>query len=288
MDGERAAGLEQSGDLRHRARGEDQRGGLADDAADRQNDAGQDAGHRARQHNTKHRAQTAGAQTERTLAEAVRHGHQRFLCGAHDERQDHDRQRHAARDQRIAPVQLGDKEQHAEQAVHDGRNAGERFGRNADDIDQLVAALCVLIQINRGKQAERHRDDQREQGHFDGGDDGRHHGDIVRIIGPLKQRGLEVRDAVDQNIRDQEQQRGKGDHRRAVYQALLHPRFSASVHLFGLFRSFYFGFFRSGCRFGRHAFFLLLSTEKHRLISRMNTNSTTPVAISASRCRPVA
>lgn len=37
-----------------------------------------------------------------------------------------------------------------------------------------------------------------------------------------------------------------------------------------------------------HAFFPLLSTEKHRFISRMNTNSTTPVAISASRCSPAA
>ena len=37
-----------------------------------------------------------------------------------------------------------------------------------------------------------------------------------------------------------------------------------------------------------HAFFLLFSAENDRLMSRMNTNSTTPVAMSASLCSPAA
>ena len=53
-------------------------------------------------------------------------------------------------------MQPGDEEQHAEQAVHDGRNAGKRLGRDADDVYQLVAALGVLIQVHGGEQAERH------------------------------------------------------------------------------------------------------------------------------------
>ena len=185
-------------------------------------------------------------------------------------------------------MQLGDKEQHAEQAVHDGRDAGQRLSRDADQIDQLVAALGILIEVNGGEQAKRYGDDQREQGHLNRSNDRRHHGYVIRIIGPLKQRGLEVRDAVDQDVGDQEQQHRKGDDRRRVDKALLHARLGAAVHLFGL----RLGVCRGGVggfrRFARHASFLLLSTEKHRLISRMNTNSTTPVAISASRCRPVA
>ena len=52
--------------------------------------------------------------------------------------------------QRVSPVQPGDEEQHAEQAVHDGRNAGKRLSR-CDDVYQLVAALGVLIQVHGGE-----------------------------------------------------------------------------------------------------------------------------------------
>ena len=75
-----------------------------------------------------HGAQLARAQAEGAFAVGIRHGEQGFLGGAHDDGQHHDGQRERARDQAVAPVQLGDKEQHAEQAEHDGRDALQRLG----------------------------------------------------------------------------------------------------------------------------------------------------------------
>ena len=287
MDGQRTAGLEQTGNLCHGACGKDERRGLADDAADTEDNTGQDAGTRSRQHDAEYRAQTSGTQTERAFAVGIWNRHQRFLRGTHDERQDHDGQRHRTGQQRVSPVQFGDEEQHAEQAVYDGRNAGKRLGRDADDVYQLVSAPRVLIQVHGGEQAERNREQECQRGRFNRSEDGRHHRDVLRGIIPLEQRRLEMRDARHQNIADQEQQHRKGQHSRAVHQTLEHSRRRGAVHLSGLYLCAHCRFC-SRDSFSCHASFLLLRTENARLMSRMNTNSTTPVAISASRCRPVA
>ena len=128
---------------------------------------------------------------------------------------------------------------------------------------------------------------QCQRGRFNRSEDGRHHRDVLRGIIPLEQRRLEMRDARHQDIADQEQQHRKGQHSRAVHQTLEHSRRRGAVHLFGLCLCAHCRF-RSRNSFSCHASFLLLRTENARLMSRMNTNSTTPVAISASRCRPVA
>ena len=286
MDGERAAGLGEAGDLRHGAGGEDERGGLADDAADAEDDARQDARHGGGEHDAEHGAQAAGAEAERALAEGIRHAHERLLSGAHDERQDHDGERHGAGDERVAPVQPGDKEQHAEQAVHDGGDAGERFGRHADDADELVAALCVLVEVDGREQAERDGEQQRERGHLDGRDDGRYHGDVLRGVMQGEQRRGEMRDAGHEDVADEEQQHREGQDRGGVDQTLFDGGGNAAADALGA-RVVPGNGDRSGS-FSCHACFLLFRIENVRLMMRMNTNSTTPVAISASRCSPVA
>ena len=166
MHGQRAGRAEDAlGDLGHRAGGVDQRSGLTHDAARGQDNAGQDARHGAGQYDGKHGAQLARTQAEAALAVRIRHGDERFLGGAHDDGQHHNGQREGTGDQRVAPVQLGDEEQHAEQAVHDGRDALQGLGGQADQTHQLAAAVGVLHQPDGGKDAQRRSNDQREGGH---------------------------------------------------------------------------------------------------------------------------
>ena len=287
MHRQRAAGFHDTArDAAERTGRKDEGGRLADDAADGQNDAGEDAGHGGRQHDAEHRAQLARAEAEAALAVGVGHGDERLLGRAHDDRQYHDRQRKRARDHAVAPVQPGDEEQHTEQAVDDGRDAGKRFGGDADDADELVAALCVLIQVNCGKQAERDRNQQGEHGHFHGRDDGGQHGNVLRGVVQGKERRLQVRQTGHQNIADEEQQHGEGEGRRGVDQTLEHSGRCAAAD--AIRARFFTGNGSVSDSFSCHACFLLLSTEKVRLMMRIKTNSTTPVAISASRCSPVA
>ena len=286
MDGERAAGLGEAGDLRHGAGGEDERGGLADDTADAEDDARQDARHGSGEHDAEHGAQAAGAEAERAFTIGIRHAHERLLSGAHDERQDHDGEGHRACNQRVSPVELRDEEQHTEQAVHDGGDAGERFGGDADDADELVAALCVLVEVNGREQAERDGEQQRERGHFHGRDDGGQHGNVLRGVVQGKERRLQVRQTGHQNIADEEQQHREGQDCRGVDQTLEHSGRCAAADT--VRARFFTGNGSVSDSFSCHACFLLLSTEKVRLMMRIKTNSTTPVAISASRCSPVA
>ena len=74
------------------------------------------------------------AESKRALAVALRDGLETLLRGTHDGWQVHDRQRPCARDQR-RPVLAED--QHADEAVDDGRDAGERLRRVFDGRDEL-------------------------------------------------------------------------------------------------------------------------------------------------------
>ena len=209
MHGQRAGRAEYAGgDLGDRAGGVDQRGSLAHDAARRQNDTGQDTGHGAGQHDGEHRAQLAGAEAEAALAVGIGHGDERFLGGAHDDRQYHDGQRERTGDQRVAPVQLGDEEQHTEQAVDDGGDALQGLGGDAHDLDQLAAAAGVLDQPDGGKDAQRRGDEQREGGHQHGIDERGRQRDILGVILPCEKLRLEVGDTHDEDVADQEHQHG--------------------------------------------------------------------------------
>ena len=220
MHGQRAGRAEDAlGDLGHRAGGVDQRSGLAHDAARGQDNARQDAGHGAGQYDGKHGAQLARTQAEAALAVGVRHGDERFLGGAHDDGQHHNGQREGTGDQRVAPVQLGDEEQHAEQAVHDGRDALQGLGGQADQTHQLAAAVGVLHQPDGGKDAQRRSNDQREGGHQQRIDEGGHQRNILAVIFPGEEGGFEVGDAVDQDVSDEEQQHSGGQGSSQPHQA---------------------------------------------------------------------
>ena len=96
-----------------------------------------------------------------------------------------------------------------------------------------------------------------------------------------------MRNAAHEDVADQKDQRGKGrqraqQHERAKRRGDHAPQ-SGAHRLAGARQA---GAHRLNRVF--HASFLLRSALHDRLISRMNTNSTTPVAISASRCRSAA
>ena len=209
MHGQRTGGAEYAGgDLGDRAGGVDQRGSLAHDAARGEDNTGQNAGHGAGQHDGEHCAQLARAEAEAALAVGVGHGDERFLCRAHDDGQYHDGQRECTGDHAVAPVQLGDEEQHTEQAIDDGRDALQRLGGDAHDLDQLAAAAGVLDQPDGGKDAQRRGDKQREGGHQHGIDERGRQRDILGVILPCEKLGLEVGDAHDEDVADQEHQHG--------------------------------------------------------------------------------
>ena len=156
MGGKGTGGAEHAGGHGGNGAGRvDQGRGFAYNAARCQNHAGQDARHGAGQHNGEYGAQLAGPQAKAALAVRIRHCKQRFLGGAHDDRQHHDGQREGTGDQAVAPFELHDKEQHTEQTVHDGGDALQRFGGDAHHLDQLAAAFGVFHQPDRSKNAQR-------------------------------------------------------------------------------------------------------------------------------------
>ena len=59
---------------------------------------------------------------------------------------------------------------------------------------------CVLRQVNRGANPNRHRHGQGQDGHINSIDQGWQEGDILAIIGPLKKTGTEMGNPLDQDI----------------------------------------------------------------------------------------
>ena len=94
----------------------------------------------------------------------------------------------------------------AEQTIDNGRNAREGLGGHADHRHHLVAPLGILGEVDRRTDAEGHRDEQGHQHHGNGIDDGRHHRGILGGVLPLKQRGLQVGNALDEDIEHQRKQ----------------------------------------------------------------------------------
>ena len=217
----------------------------------------------------RHRSQPPRAQAETALAVHIRHGEQRFLRRAHNQRQNHNRQRQRAGEHRVAETQLARKEQHAEQAVDNRGNAGKRLCRHPNQRDDFASLFRVFRQINGRRNAERNGRQQRQQRHRAGVENGGQHRLIIGGIRERKHVRIQIRHAADEHIAHQKTQRQHRNRRRQMRQQRQRQR-TDMVSI------------------SSHAFFPLLSTEKHRFISRMNTNSTTPVAISASRCSPAA
>ena len=283
---QRAAGFHDTArDAAERTGRKDKGSRLADDAADGQNDAGEDAGHGGRQHDAEHRAQLARAEAEAALAERIGHGLQGLLRRAENRRQDHDGQCERACQHGFVHVQGDDEHQVAEQAVDDGRDAREGLCRKADNLDELIAALGILHKVDGSADAERDGQQQRQHDHEERIDDSGRHGAVVRRIMPGKQARLQVRHAHDEDIGQQRDENGEGDHGRGRDGDALDKRHRmaavgcAARAPGARFRTFRFFHVASAFRF---------TAEKHRLMSRMNTNSTTPQAMRASRCRSVA
>ena len=172
-----------------------------------------------------------------------------------------------------------------EQAVDDGWDAREGLCRKADDLDELIAALGILHEVDGSADAEWDGQQQRQHDHEERIDDSGRHGAVVRRIMPGKQARLQVRHAHDEDIGQQRSENGEGDHGRGRDGDALDKRHRmaavgrAARAPGARFRTFRFFHVASAFRF---------TAEKHRLMSRMNTNSTTPQAMRASRCRSVA
>ena len=86
---------EQTGNLSHSACGKDD--GRSHRRCGRYYDNTDRMPTRSSGHDAEYRAQTSGTQTERAFAVVELNRNQCFLSGTHDERQDHDRQRHRTR-----------------------------------------------------------------------------------------------------------------------------------------------------------------------------------------------
>ena len=192
------------------------------------------------------------------------------------EGQNHHRQRHSARQQRIAPPERGHEKHHAEQSVQDGRDARKRFGGEAHGLDDLGGTIGVFGQINRPAHAQRHGQQQGQERHDDGIEQSGQQAHVFAVVFQRKQAGLEIGDAGDKDIADNQRERARDDQgRRPAEQACQKrtriPRRISDQQTNAL-----------------HCTCLLLSAENSALISKMNTNSTTPVAMRASRCRSAA
>ena len=287
--GQRRAGfcqaLEEAEQHVRKACREEKRRGLSQNSADGEDAARHHAVHAAGQDDRPDHAPLARAEAEAALAERIGHGLQGLLRRAEDGRQDHDGQRERACQHGFVHVQGDDEHQIAEQAVDDGRDAREGLCRKADDLDELIAALGILHKVDGSADAERDGQQQRQHDHEERIDDSGRHGAVVRRIMPGKQARLQVRYAHDEDIGNERGENGEGDHGRGRDGDALDKRHRmaavgrAARAPGARFRTFRFFHVASAFRF---------TAEKHRLMIRMNTNSTTPQAMRASRCRSVA
>ena len=144
------------------ARCEQQRRRLAEDAADGEDAARDHAVHAAWDDHGADDAPFARAQSERTLAVALRHGFQALLRRAHYRRQVHHRQCQRAREKRGAHAQELTEKQHADKTVDYRRDAGQRLRGvlyRADD----ALIVRVLCQVYRRSNPKRDDDNYRRE-----------------------------------------------------------------------------------------------------------------------------
>ena len=130
-----------------------------------------------------------GAHGDRALVVGVRHRAQRGLGYADDGRQDHDaeqdgrgqngRARGDVRPEELGHIQHDRRDDdHAEEAVYDGRDAREQLGARLEDaVDALRA---VERHEDSGQQADRHADNNCACGDVKAADD--HRQDAVNVI----------------------------------------------------------------------------------------------------------
>ena len=193
------------------ARGEQKRGGLAEDASGRKNAAGHDPVDAARQHDRAHHAPFARAEAERALAVALRDSPQAFLRRAQDGRQVHDHERQRAREQGGLHPQKFTEKQHTDQTVDDGRDARERLGGVFDGRDELFV-LRVLREVHGRAHAERQDDEQRSEQDLHRVADIRQNADRAGDVARLRREQVprDIRQALAEHVHDHEHdQRGR-------------------------------------------------------------------------------
>ncbi|OEI67459.1 Uncharacterized protein Cus16_2894 [Curtobacterium sp. ER1/6] len=207
---------------RGEAGGDEQRRGLTDDAGDREHDARGDAGEARRQDHLEDRQVLRDAEGVRGLAELHRHDLQDLLGGA-DDHGDHQHAQGDGADEAEAGARTEEEreERVCEEARDDRGDAGHDVDEERDALRQ--GALAVLDEVDRGEEADRHRDERREerdleradegvQGPAALGDDAAHRGAEVRAV--------EAGDTVGDHGPEERHQRqdgddeGRGDQRR--------------------------------------------------------------------------
>ena len=170
----------------------------------------------------------ACTQTQRTLPIALRHGLERLLGSTDDGGQGHDDQRQAAGQQTGAQAQCLAEHQHTHQAIQDAGDACQGLVGKLDQGDQPPVG-GVLGQIDRCTHAQRQHDQQCEQDHIQGVQDGRQDavGAFQHAGGAGQKLPAELGHAPPQHDADDTCHQQDDQHRRHPYrsqhQPVLHP-----------------------------------------------------------------
>lgn len=129
--------------------------------------AGQDAGHRERQHMVERSLHFRGADPQCRIADRGRHGLQRGAGGDDDRRQRHQGQ-HEATDQRgrLRQVRELDEDGEAENTEDDRGNSREIRDIHLDQVGEAVLRR-EFLEIDRSGDADRQRQHQHHQHHVE-------------------------------------------------------------------------------------------------------------------------
>ena len=258
-----------------KARRVEQGSRFAQDAAHRQNTAGDHAVNAAGQHHRAHHPPFPRTQAESALPVALGDGLQALLGGPHDRGKIHDDQSKAACQQGRFHVEKLTEEQHAHQAVDDGRDAGKGLRRVFDDGHQAFAS-GVLAEVDGRSHAQGQHDDEGRNDHVNGVENVRQDADGAGEVAGLGAQQLpgQVGNALIEDVADEKQRQRAGDGHRKEHQDAHH----AAV-----------GLPPSGDRFVFHVQPSLLRLRKKfsvALMSIIKRYSTSAMENSACRCKP--
>lgn len=209
--GHRAQALEQT--LGHPglvARDHDDGHRLTDGAANAEDDCRQHAGFCGGQHGVEHAALMRRAKGKAALVVAVGHGVKARLADRDDGGQDHDAQQHGGGKQAHALAALdvehgfeerrldhglhgGHKHDHAEEAVDDGRDAGQQLHRREHDL--IDAGRRELGHVDGRQQADGHADEDSPRRDVDAAQD--HRQDAEDVVAGLPCRAQQELERAD-------------------------------------------------------------------------------------------
>jgi len=162
-----------------------------------------------------HRLPLGGADGIGRLADVGGDGADRLARADDDHRQDQQAEGQASGQNALAEVELVHEQTERQQAVDDGRHARQVGDVDLDQVGDPIARR-VLLEVDAGRDPERHAGQGRDQHHQDGADPGRKDAGLGRM--PRRERGEELPGeaprAVDQQVDEQRNQRDHADHHR--------------------------------------------------------------------------